>query len=102
MKKIKLLVENIEDELADARKYAELALEYKETEPEMAGLFYRLSGEEMTHQNALHNEVVREISEYKRSHGEAPAAMTAVYDYLHKRFIAQAECVERLQNLFSR
>ncbi len=54
MKEIKLLMEHIEDELEDAHTYAELAVEYKHDAPELADLFYRLSGEEMNHMNALH------------------------------------------------
>ena len=47
MKEIKLLMKHIEDELEDAHTYAELAVEYKHDDPELADLFYRLSGEEM-------------------------------------------------------
>ena len=54
MKEIKLLMEHIEDEPEDAHTYAELAVEYKHDDPELADLFYRLSGEEMNHMNALH------------------------------------------------
>lgn len=57
MKEIKLLMEHIEDELEDAHTYAELAVEYKHDDPELADLFYRLSGEEMNHMNALHKAV---------------------------------------------
>lgn len=102
MKKIKLLMEHIEDELQDAKTYARLALEYEEEDPEAANLFYRLSGEEMTHMNALHNCVVRLIGEYKRKNGDPPAAMEAVYDHLHQRFIEQAERITNLQNMYSR
>ena len=52
MKTIELLMDHIEDELDDACTYAKLALEYKSTDPEMATLFYKLSGEEMSHMNA--------------------------------------------------
>lgn len=41
MKEIKLLMEHIEDELEDAHTYAELAVEYKHDDPELADLFYR-------------------------------------------------------------
>ena len=43
MKKIKLLMEHIDDEIHDAHTYAELALEYKATDPETADLFCKLS-----------------------------------------------------------
>ena len=102
MKEIKLLMEHIEDELKDAHTYAELALEYKEADPETAELFYKLSGEEMTHMNALHKAVVRRIEEYRRQKGEPPEAMMAVYEYLHKRDIEKAENVGVLQGMYKR
>ena len=70
MKEIKLLMEHIEDELRDAHTYAELALEYRTTDPETAELFYKLSGEEMNHMNALHKAVVAHIEDYRKKKGE--------------------------------
>lgn len=102
MKIIELLSEHIEDELDDACTYAKLALEYKETDPEVAALFYKLSTEEMTHMDALHKRVVASIEKYKQMHGEAPADMKALYDFMHKREIAQAEKVTNLQNMFKK
>lgn len=102
MEEIKLLVERIEDELDDACAYAKLALEYKTDDPDLATLFYRLSGEEMTHMELLHKQAVRLIDECKREKGEAPAAMTAVYNFMHDRFTDRAEKVERLQGMFKR
>lgn len=97
MKIIKLLEEKIEDEVQDAREYAELALEYRESFPETADMFYKLSMEEMTHVNALHKDVVRHIEKYKQKSGDAPAAMKAVYDYLHRRHMDAADKVSVLQ-----
>ena len=79
-----------------------MALEYKTTDPETAELFYRLSGEEMNHMNALHKDVVRRIDDYRRKKGEPSEAMTAVYDYLHKKMIGQAEEVGVLQAMFKK
>ena len=102
MKEIKLLMEHIEDELEDAHTYAELAVKYKHDDPELADLFYRLSGEEMNHMNALHKAVVSRIEEYRKQKGEPPAAMMAVYEYLHKRDIERAENVGVVQGLYKR
>lgn len=102
MKEIKMLMEHVEDELKDAHTYAELALEYKEADPELADLFCKLSGEEMNHMNALHKAVVSHIEEYRKQKGEPPAAMMAVYEYLHKRDIEKAENIGVLQNMYKR
>lgn len=102
MKVIELLSEHIEDELNDACTYAKLALEYKETDPEMAALFNKLSQEEMTHMDALHKSVVSHIEAYKRLKGEPPEGMKALYDFMHKREIDRAEKITNLQNMFKR
>ena len=102
MKKIELLVDKIDDELEDACSYIKLAHEYKDKDPELSTLFYRLSSEEMTHMDLLHKRVVETILAYKREHGEPPAAMEAVYNHLHKKNIEKAEKITNLQNMYKR
>ena len=102
MKKIKMLMEHVEDEIQDAKRYAELALEYRDSDPDTAEMFYKLSCEEIGHMNILHKDVVRLIGEHRREHGEPPADMMAVYEYLHKRAIEKAGEVGALQNMYKR
>lgn len=100
MKDIKLLVEHMEEELEDACTYAKLAMEYKTKNPELAQMFYKLSTEEMSHKDSLHNSATRMIAEHRRTHGEPPAEMMAVYEFMHQRFMDKAEKILNLQNLF--
>lgn len=102
MKEIKLLMEHIEDEIKDAKCYAELALEYRDSDPETAEMFYKLSGEEVNHMNTLHKDVVRLINDHRREKGEPPADMLTVYEYLHKRAIDKAEAVGVLQGMYKK
>lgn len=102
MKIIELLTERVEEELNDACVYAKLALEYKDTDSELAQLFYKLSGEEMGHMDALHKQVVVAIEKYKQANGEPPEGMKALYDFAHKREIEKAEKVVNLQGLFKK
>lgn len=99
---IGLLSEHIEDELNDAYTYAKLALEYKDTEPETANLFYKLSEEEMTHMEALHQKVVCCIERYRQTKGSVPEAMKTLYDYAHKREIEYAEKISVLQGMYKK
>ena len=46
---IKCISEKIEDELSDAQAYIDLAMRWKQDEPDTADLFYELSTEEMGH-----------------------------------------------------
>lgn len=49
---------------------------------------------------ALHDEIVMLISDYKKEHGEPPAPMQAIYDYLHGKYIERAADIRILQNMF--
>lgn len=102
MKIIKVLEELIEDEIHDVKKYAKLAVEYKEDRPALAQVFYNLSTQEDGHQSTLHAEVVKLIEEHKRKHGEPPAAMMAVYEYIHKRHIDELAEARVYQDLYKR
>jgi hypothetical protein len=100
MKLIRELEELIEDEISDIEKYAKMAAELKAQHPGLAQALYTISTQEDTHQAALHTEVVKLIEEHKRTHGEPPAPMMAVYDYLHKRHIEKLAEARRYQEVY--
>ena len=100
MKIIKKLSEMIADEIKDADKYATCALKHKKDDPALADTFYRLSTEEMQHMALLHEQVVRIIEAYRKEHGEPPAPMMAVYDYLHEKQIEDASAVKAKQAMY--
>lgn len=97
MKIIKELSEYIGEEIEDAEKYVKAALKHRDDHPELAKLLYELSMEEMSHMELLHGEVVKIIAEHRRTTGEPPAAMLAVYEYLHEKNIEEAAEVKVLQ-----
>ena len=70
MDDIMMLFQYVEDEIKDAHKYAEAALKYKEENPSLADLFYRLSGEELTHFNMLHEKLADAVTEVKKLRAE--------------------------------
>ena len=100
MKLIRDLEELIEDEIKDIKKYAKMAAELKTEHPGLAQVLYTISTQEDSHQAALHTEVVKIIEEYKRTHGEPPAAMKAVYDFMHKRHIENLAEARRYQDIY--
>lgn len=100
MKLIKKLEELIEDEIHDIGHYAEMAAEVKAEHPGLAQVLYTISTQEDAHQAALHTEVVKLIEEYRRTKGDPPAAMLAVYDFLHKRHIENLAEARRYQDIY--
>ena len=100
MKLIKELEELIEDEVHDVKKYAKMAVELKADHPQLAQVLYTISAQEEGHQQMLHGEVVRIIEQYRREHGEPPASMMAVYDYVHKKHIERMAEAKRYQEMY--
>lgn len=100
MKLIRELEELIEEEIHDIKKYAKMASELKAEHPTLAQVLYNISTQEDGHQTAIHNEVVKIITEYRRTHGEPPAAMMAVYDYLHKKSIEKLAEARMYQDVY--
>ena len=100
MKIIEKLSDMISEELEDAKKYAMCALKHEVTYPHLADTFHRLSEEEMKHVSMLHAEVTAIIETYRKSNGEPPEAMLAVYNYLHDRQIDKASEVKAIQAMY--
>lgn len=100
MKLIRDLEEMIEEEIHDVKKYAKMATELKDEHPGLAQTLYNISVQEDAHHAALHNEVVKIIEEHKRTKGEPPAAMMAVYEYIHKKHIDALADARRYQDVY--
>ena len=100
MKIIQELTDLIHDEIGDVKHYAKLAVRVKADFPSLAQVFYNLSTQEDSHQAALHAEGVKIIEQYRRTKGDPPAEMQAVYDYLHKQAIDKLAEARRYQDIY--
>ena len=102
MKLIRNLEEAISDEISDIKKYAKWAAELKETHPTLAQVLYNISTQEDGHQAAIHNEVVKIIEEHRRTHGEPPASMLAVYEFIHQQHIDKLAEARMYQDVYKK
>lgn len=100
MKIIKELEEKIEDEIHDIKEYAKMASAVKAEHPNLAQVLYNISVQEDAHQAILHKEVVKLVEEHRRTHGEPPPAMMAVYEYVHGRHIEKLAEARRYQDVY--
>ena len=100
MKIIRCLSERIEDEMDDALDYIELAMRWKQDEPETAELFYTLSVEEMGHMEKLHDAVAALIAKYREENGDPPKDMMTLYEYLHEKHIKRATEIRVKQGMY--
>ncbi|MBO5969349.1 MAG: hypothetical protein J6S14_12715 [Clostridia bacterium] len=97
MKVIQELSEMIEEEIEGAEEYAKGAVHFKESNPTLAKTFYDISVDEVKHIGLLHEEVKKIIEAHRKEHGEPPAAMIAVYDYLHKKHMEKVSHIKVMQ-----
>ena len=87
MKIIQNIYDQIDEEITDANKYAMCSVRYRESDPELSRTYAQLATEELGHVDKLHAQVVRIINKYKTEHGEPPAHMLFIYNYLHDRAV---------------
>lgn len=102
MKLIRDLEEYIDEEIHDVKKYAKMAAELKTEHPTLAQVLYNISVQEDAHQASIHNEIVKLIEEHRRTHGEPPAPMMAVYEYLHKKSIDKLAEARMYQDVYKK
>ena len=100
MKIIKILSEQIEEELDGAESYARLAVEYKEDNPPLSSTYHEIATQELRHVDMLHNEVVALIKKHRETHGEPPAPMMAIYEWQHKKEIEHTADIKRLLDMW--
>ena len=100
MKSIKCVSEKIREEISDAEAYMDMAIEWKEEEPDAAEVFSELAAEELGHMEKLHDLVTDLIDDYKNKHGDPPAGMQALYDYMHSQNIENVMRVKVKQAMY--
>lgn len=98
MKKIKLLVYRIDDELEGAKDYAESYLDYKASNNmTMANKYKEMAGQELQHAFTIHEEANDIINRYK-SVSTPPQDMVDKWDREHKKYIEKSNWIKLMLN----
>lgn len=100
MEIIKCISEEIEQTLDMAEENIKKAIMYKEEYPNAAKSFYTKSITLIDSIKPQHDAVVTLIEEYRKSKGEPPAPMMAIYNYMHERHITKAAAIKNLQDMY--
>lgn len=100
MRLIKTLSENIEDEIKGTEDYAKLAIEVRAEHPAMADVLFSIARQESEHVVRLHDQVEKLIQEYRAKHGEPPAGMLVLYEYLHEKHINDYAGAKRYLDMY--
>lgn len=99
MKIIEKLSDMMEEEMEDAEKYIECAMNHKD-DMMLSKMFYDLSVDELKHANMLHENATRIINEYRQRGNEVQDDMQAVYNYLHEKHIERYNNIKLEQAIY--
>ena len=96
MTKIKLLAEEMLDELCSAKDYAEKYVEFKaKEEMQWANRFKEMANDELKHANYLHELVIQEIETLSKTF-TPPQSMLDKWEKSHKKYVEKAAWVKQM------
>lgn len=83
MRIIKHLAEQIDHEVDCVIEYAKDALEYKQSYPQLADLYYKMANSQCDFVTQLHDQILRIVDNTKREKKEVPAFMLEKWEKKH-------------------
>lgn len=102
MKTIKVIVEDIREEMTGAEHYAKLATQYKDSDKPLADMYAALAQQELGHVDTLHVQAARIIKSAQAGGKEAPPAMQAVWDWEHTLMIDTVTKIKMLLDSYKK
>lgn len=96
MKRIKKLVDKLNEEICGAKDYAEKYLEHKaKSDTTWANRYMEMAEDELRHAEYIHELVVKEIEEM-RSVFTPPVEMMERWDRAHKKYVEKVAIIKQL------
>lgn len=99
MKKIKVLVDQIEEELESAKEYAETYLDFKaKGNSNWASRYKGLADDELRHAMVIHDRAVEEINALSSVY-TPPVEMQEAWDKSHKTFVEKSAWIKQMLSM---
>lgn len=96
MRRIKVLADEIKDEIEGAKNYAECYVEYKvKGSTNWSNRFKEMANDELKHATYLHELVVKEIEDISKTI-TPPQEMMDKWDECHKYFVDKAAWIKQM------
>ena len=96
MRAIKIYVDAIEEEIADAKNYAEHYVERKAMgDAQAANRYKEMSNDELKHAGYLHEWAVREIEKIATVY-TAPVEMQEKWEQAHKKYVEKTAMIKQM------
>ena len=97
MTKIKRYVERIDEELCDAKYYAEKALEYKAAgDADRYAKYKAMAQDELGHAMTVHEFAVRDIEKLRAVYPTIPAEMLEKWEKAHVDYVDRAAWIKQM------
>ena len=97
MTKIKKYVERIDEELHDAKHYAEKSLECKAAgDSDRYAKYKTLATDELNHAMVIHEFAVKDIERLKAVYPAIPAGMMEAWDKSHTNYVERAAWIKQM------
>lgn len=96
MKLIKKITEMMDEELAGAKAYAELAIEHKEHHPELSKTFYEIAVMELSHADMLHAQAAKLIEKRRQAHDGHSESIDLICEWIHEHKAKQSKVVKEI------
>lgn len=99
MDELKMLIEDMWEELHDCDKYAKRAFKYKDKNKAMSEAFAQTAREEYTHFERLHEMAIKCINSMRDEHGDIPAYVHTVWDWECEKLLDRAVHVKHTMSM---
>ena len=96
MKMIAKIVDDMMEELHDAKHRIKNAYSYKSEYPEIAKREYEIAVQELAHAEKDHASAVELVTKYRKEKGDPPAYMLEIWEEKHSHYIdkhARVKCM---------